>query len=88
MFLILLMLHLIFGAQAYNEIRTTQHLSPMSFWDFAKSAKFWFLTLQTWEAEFFAIAFFIVLTIFLRQEHSPESKSPEASDQETGEPNK
>ena len=87
LFLILFTLHIIFGVKSYNETRATQHLSPMSLLDFTTSAKFWFLTLQTWEAEFFAIAVFIVLTVFLRQAHSPESKSPDASDKSTGEPN-
>lgn len=86
-FLILFVLHLIFGAKAYNESRATEHLRPMNLLDFGTSAQFWFLTLQTWEAEFFAIAVFVVLTIFLRQERSPESKSPEASNKATGGPN-
>jgi hypothetical protein len=87
LFLVLFALHLIFGAKAYNESRATEHLSPMNLWDFATSGKFWFLTLQTWEAEFFAIVVFVVLTIFLRQERSPESKSPDASNKSTGAPN-
>jgi len=87
LFLVFFVLHLIFGAKAYNESRATQHLSPMNLRDFATSGKFWFLTLQTWEAEFFAILVFVVLTIFLRQERSPESKSPEASNKSTGAPN-
>ncbi len=52
------------------------------------SADFWFLTLQTWQAEYLAIALYIILSIFLRQEGSPESKPTEAANEETGEANK
>ena len=53
-----------------------------------RSAKFWATTLQTWQAEYLAIAVHIVLTIFLRQQNSPESKPVEASNETTGKANK
>lgn len=81
-------LHVIFGTEAYNEKRALQNEFPMTVAQFFTSSRFWFLTLQTWEAEFFAILVFIILTIFLRQQGSAESKPPEASDKETGEANK
>jgi hypothetical protein len=52
------------------------------------SAKLWSSTLETWEAEYGVIALYIVLSIFLRQEGSAESKPPEAGDDSTGEANK
>jgi hypothetical protein len=48
------------------------------------SAKFWSSTLQTWQAEYLAIAVFVVLSIFLRQQDSAESKPVESSDHTTG----
>jgi hypothetical protein len=44
--------------------------------------------LQTWQAEYLAIAVFVVLSIFLRQQDSAESKPVESRDQTTGEANK
>lgn len=77
--------HLLAGAAAYRSQLLLEHQQPLSIAAFAVSAKFWFLTFQTWEAEFFAIALYVVLTIFLRQQGSPESKPVNASNRTTGE---
>ncbi len=45
---------------------------------------FWKDTFATLQAEFFAMGAFLVLTIFLRQQHSPESKPVDAPNSETG----
>ena len=37
-------------------------------------AQFWFESLQNWQSEFLAVAAIVILTIFLRQQGSPESK--------------
>lgn len=81
-------LHLIFGARAYNEKRAASNKPPMTVTSFAVSAKFWFSNFQTWEAEFFAIGLYLVLSIYLRQKGSPESKPTASTDAETGEANK
>ncbi|HEU6449096.1 MAG TPA: DUF6766 family protein [Verrucomicrobiae bacterium] len=81
-------LHVIFGTMSYNEDRALEHQPPLTIAQFFVSSKFWFLTVQTWQAEFFAILVFIILTIFLRQQGSAESKPTNASDKETGEANK
>ena len=49
--------------------------------------KFRFENFQTWEAEFAVILVFVVLTIFLREERSAESKPLGASEATTGETN-
>jgi hypothetical protein len=51
-------------------------------------SKFRSVTLQTWQAEYLVIALYVVLTIFLRQQDSPESKPVESSNATTGEANK
>ncbi len=40
----------------------------------APTVDFWEGTLQNWQSEFLAVGSFAVLTIFLRQRGSPESK--------------
>jgi hypothetical protein len=47
-------------------------------------ANFWFETFQNWQSEFLSIASIVILTIFLRQKGSPESKPVDAPDSETG----
>ena len=78
-------LHLFAGSAADRGQRILQHQPPLTTAAFAVSSQFWFSTFQTWQAEYFAIALYVVLTIFLRQDNSPESKPVNASDKETGE---
>jgi hypothetical protein len=44
--------------------------------------------MQPGQAEYLAIAVFVVLSVFLRQEDSAESKPVEARNESTGEANK
>ncbi|WP_129715884.1 DUF6766 family protein [Pedobacter sp. SYP-B3415] len=46
--------------------------------------RFWFETFQNWQSEFLSVASIVILTIFLRQKGSPESKPVDAPDLETG----
>jgi hypothetical protein len=48
------------------------------------SAQFWFESFQNWQSEFLAIAAMVVLSIFLRQQGSPESKPVDAPHAQTG----
>lgn len=45
---------------------------------------FWFETFQNWQSEFLSVLSIVVLTIYLRQKGSPESKPVDASHMETG----
>jgi Domain of unknown function (DUF6766) len=80
--------HLLSGMAADNEARALLRQPPIGLAAFFLSAKFWSSTFETWQAEFMAIALFVVLTIFLRQENSPESKPVGARDSDTGNPNR
>ncbi|HET6222298.1 MAG TPA: DUF6766 family protein [Dongiaceae bacterium] len=48
------------------------------------SADFWFESLQNWQSEFFAVGCLVVLSIWLRQRGSPESKPVSAPHGRTG----
>lgn len=88
LFVLSLALHVVVGGKAYNEERALAGQPPISLGAFLISAKFWSSTLQTWQAEYLAIAVFVVLSIFLRQQDSAESKPVESSDHTTGKANK
>jgi hypothetical protein len=88
LFVFSLALHVIFGAQAYNEDRTFAGQPAISIAAFLLSAKFWSSTLQTWQAEYLAIVLFVVLSVFLRQQGSAESKPMASRSQTTGAVNK
>jgi hypothetical protein len=80
-------LHFFSGAAYYNQERVRESEQPFSLLHFLVSAKFWFETLQTWQAEFMAISVFIILSVYLRQERSAESKKLDASQDDTGDVN-
>jgi hypothetical protein len=86
--LVAFLLHLFSGAAAYDQQLAYSHHALLSVVAFSVSAKFWFATFQTWQAEYMAIALYVLLSIFLRQEGSPESKPVPAKNSDTGEPNK
>ena len=88
LFVLALALHIVFGTKAYNEQRALAGQSPISIAAFLRSAKFWSTTLETWQAEYLVITLYVVLTIFLRQEDSPESKPLGSRTATTGEANK
>ncbi|QHS57532.1 hypothetical protein GWR56_19010 [Mucilaginibacter sp. 14171R-50] len=46
--------------------------------------RFWFETFQNWQSEFLSVLSIVVLTIFLRQKGSSESKPVDAPHMETG----
>jgi hypothetical protein len=48
------------------------------------SSTFWFESFQNWQSEFLSIAVLVVLSVFLRQKGSPESKPVHAAHSETG----
>lgn len=48
------------------------------------SAQFWFESFQNWQSEFFAVLALVVLSIWLRQKDSPQSKPIDAPHAQTG----
>lgn len=56
----------------------------LGLWDHLASAQFWFESFQNWQSEFLAVAALVLLTIFLRQKDSPQSKPIEAPHSQTG----
>jgi len=76
--------HVIFGAAAYNQ-EASEHGQPhLSAWSYLGSSRFWFESLQNWQSEFLAIFAIVVLSIWLRELGSPESKTVFASHAQTG----
>jgi hypothetical protein len=52
--------------------------------EFVTTSTFWFQSFQNWQSEFVAVGSIVVLTIFLRQRGSPESKPIATSHHDTG----
>ena len=52
--------------------------------DYALDPSFWFESFQNWQSEFLAVFSLVVLSIFLRQKDSPQSKAVDEPDSKTG----
>jgi hypothetical protein len=77
--------HAFGGHVLENEQRAQKGLAPITIWEFVSSSEFWFQSLQNWQSEFLAVGAIVVLSIWLRQRGSPESKPVSAPHAETGE---
>jgi hypothetical protein len=62
------------GWAAFNETRLGQLRDPIAWSSYLLQADFWARTLQNWQSEFLAVGSMVVLSIYLRQRGSPESK--------------
>ncbi len=62
------------GHSAYNEQLLGDLRDPISWFGYVFSADFWSRTLQNWQSEFLAVGSMVVLSIYLRERGSPESK--------------
>lgn len=80
-------LHVASGTFAYNDHLRLMHKTTISVGAFLASATFWSSTSETWQAEYLTIALYVVLSIFLRQRDSAESKPLASCDNDTGKSN-
>jgi hypothetical protein len=78
-------LHGIGGLREFNAERALQGEGPVSLLHYLTSSTFWFQSFQNWQSEFLSVFAMIVLSIFLRQRGSPQSKRVAAPHGETGE---
>ena len=85
LFIISIAIHAAAGAKEYNAEQAA-HGQPagLTVLQYAGSSRFWFESLQNWQSEFLSIAAVVVLSIFLRQRGSPESKPVDAPHDQTG----
>lgn len=72
------------GRVAYNEERLGRLQDPISWPAYLANADFWSRTLQNWQSEFLAVGSMAVLSIYLRQRGSPESKPVGEAHEATG----
>ncbi|MEU8380670.1 DUF6766 family protein [Streptosporangium sp. NPDC048865] len=72
------------GTAAYNARQLAQLQDPLGWGEYVLSADFWNRTLQNWQSEFLAVLSMVVLSVYLRQRGSPESKPVGAPHEATG----
>ena len=72
------------GWSEYNEQQVDHRDATVSWTGYLGTADFWESTLQNWQSEFLAVGSMAVLSIYLRQRGSPESKPVGAAHDDTG----
>ncbi|MFE6847712.1 DUF6766 family protein [Streptomyces sp. NPDC057686] len=72
------------GAAAYDEQQLRRLQPPISWGAYLASADFWNRSLQNWQSELLAVAAMAILSVYLRQRGSPESKPVGAPHTSTG----
>ena len=84
LFLLSFVLHAVGGAEEYSVEQRAHDGRSMSALEYVGTARFWFESTQNWQSEFLALVSMVVLSIFLRERGSPESKPVDAPHSQTG----
>ncbi len=74
LFLVSFVLHAWSSQRFANHQRAEHGDPPVTFVDHCFGARFWFESFQNWQSEFLSIALLVVLTVYLRQRGSAQSK--------------
>lgn len=77
-------LHARGGTQVYNIEQAHDGKPLLTVWGYLHTSRFWFESLQNWQSEFVSIFTLVGLSIFLRQQSSPQSKPVDSPTAETG----
>ena len=84
LFLVSFAVHVSGGLKESNAERS-EHGEPLeTIGEFLSGSEFWFQSFQNWQSEFLAVLSIVVLSIFLRQHGSPESKKIDDPYSKTG----
>jgi hypothetical protein len=85
LFILSFMFHLVGSLRDENEHLSMKHLPAKHFGEYILSARFWFESFQNWQSEFLSVFAIVILSVYLRQKGSPQSKPVDAPHSETGE---
>lgn len=84
LFAVSFVLHWYGSHRDYNEEQSLKGLPTETMMQYLANSRFWFESFQNWQSEFLSVLSIIVLTVFLRQKGSPQSKPVDAPNSETG----
>ncbi|TRW24410.1 hypothetical protein FMM05_11300 [Flavobacterium zepuense] len=87
LFVITLAAQIVFGHQEYNKELIDNGGAAVNLQQYLTSGHFVESTFENWESEFLQMALFVVLTIFLKQKGSSESKKFDGTDEVDEKPN-
>lgn len=84
LFFVSLILHWFSSANAARTEAERHNSEILGYFQYLLDAQFWFESFQNWQSEFLSTAVLVVLSIFLREKNSPESKPINAPNNDTG----
>lgn len=85
LFVLSFVIHLSGSLKDENEQLALKGLPPENIGTYITESRFWFESFQNWQSEFLSVFAIVVLSIFLREKGSPQSKPVDAPHSETGE---
>ena len=81
LFLLCLVGHSISGWKVYNDEQSEHGEPAVTFGEFLKTSEFGETIFENWESEFLQMGFYVILTVFLVQKGSSESKKHDGTDE-------
>ena len=85
LFAISFLLHAAGGAREYSEDQQQHGAGPVSMLGYLATSQFWFESFQNWQSEFLSVGVLVLLSIWLREQGSAQSKPVAAPHGDTGE---
>lgn len=86
LFALSITIHAVAGAAKRNEVEAVRGKPAVSPLEYLWTDDFWFESLQNWQSEFLSIGLLVLLTIWLRQRGSTQSKPVDFPHHRTGTP--
>jgi hypothetical protein len=85
LFALSFLLHAAGGAADYSDEQRQHGGAPVGMIGYLGTSRFWFESFQNWQSEFLSVAVLVLLSIWLREQGSAQSKPVAAPHSETGE---
>lgn len=85
LFVVSFLAHAAGGKSAYNEEQQQHGGASVSLLGYLATSQFWFESFQNWQSEFLSVGVLVLLSIWLREQGSPQSKPVAAPHANTGE---
>jgi hypothetical protein len=84
LFILSFIVHGVAGQHVFNEEQALHGGQAVTLTGYIMASQFWFESFQNWQSEFLSVGVLILLSIFLRQKGSPQSKPVSHPHGETG----
>jgi hypothetical protein len=84
-FLLTFAFHVVSGAEQYSNEQRSHGGAPVSAAQFLAEPQLWFESFQNWQSEFLASGLLVILTVYLREKGSSQSKAVDEANDSTGE---